>query len=112
MRTVLGAGDLQPHAQGGILVADVDGVPALRDEELLIFWASTRVKRGTGTQHGEGEVQHEGVRHGWSFLRPERLFEKFRPPRADAPSAASWRGKSWPHCSWATVHSLCSSGVT
>src|SRR5262245_28232973 len=71
MRTVLGAGDLKPHAQGGILVADVDGVPALRDEEMLIFWASTRVKRGTGTQHGEGEVQHEGVRHGWSFLRPE-----------------------------------------
>jgi 2-hydroxy-4-(methylsulfanyl)butanoate S-methyltransferase len=45
-------------------------------------------------------------------LSPERLFEKFRPPRADATSDASWRGKSWPHCSWATVHSLCSSGVT
>jgi hypothetical protein len=43
---------------------------------------------------------------------PERLFEKFRPPRADATSGASWRGKSSPHCSWATVHSPCSNGAT
>src|SRR5262245_9208048 len=71
MRGVLGAGDLQPHAQGGILGADVDGVPALRNEELLIVRVSTRVKRGTGTQQGEGEAQHEGSRHRWSFLRPE-----------------------------------------
>jgi predicted ATPase len=28
------------------------------------------------------------------LLQPQRLFEKFRPPRADATSAASWRGKS------------------
>jgi hypothetical protein len=43
---------------------------------------------------------------------PERLYEKFRPPRAAATSGASWRGKSSPHCSWASVHSLCSSGAT
>src|SRR5262252_9833417 len=42
----------------------------------------------------------------------QRLFEKFRPPRVDATSDASSRGKSWPHGSWATVHSLCSSDVT
>src|SRR5262249_32258484 len=37
--------------------------------------------------------------------RAKRLFEKFRPLRADATSGASWRGKSSPHCSWAIVHS-------
>jgi hypothetical protein len=42
----------------------------------------------------------------------ERLFEKFRWPQAVAASDASSRDKSSPRCSWATVHSLCSSGVT
>ena len=47
-----------------------------------------------------------------SWMIAERLFEKFRPPRADATSGASWRGKSSPHCSWATVHSPCATGAT
>jgi broad specificity phosphatase PhoE len=37
---------------------------------------------------------HEHDRSNTPWLGPERLFEKFRPPRADATSAASWRGKS------------------